>query len=89
MPRTLAGLLAAFGAAMSGLAGIANGALSWMALSLAVMAAGALACLSAPTQKKSASMCKRVYAGQSVLAVLASWPCLKKNGPAIENACSP
>jgi hypothetical protein len=51
MLRAMTGLLAAFGAAMSGLAGIAHGVVAWTALSLAVMTAGSLAFLMFQSKK--------------------------------------
>jgi hypothetical protein len=47
----MAGLLAAIGAAMSGLAGMPHGVPAWIALNLAAVAAGTLAYMTAPLQK--------------------------------------
>ena len=53
MPRSMVGLLAAVGAAMFALAGLAHGDLFWLAIADATAASGLAAYAAAPLQKKS------------------------------------
>lgn len=52
MPKSMVGLLAAVGTAMSGLVGLAHGYLVWTALLDAAAAAGLAAYLALPSEKK-------------------------------------
>jgi hypothetical protein len=53
MPRALAGLLAAVGAAVARMIELAHGDLAWLAVSGAATAAGVLAYVTAPIKKNS------------------------------------
>jgi hypothetical protein len=57
MPRSMVGLLAAVGAAMSALVGLTHGDLSWAALADAAAATGLAAYLALPSAKKMPPMC--------------------------------
>jgi hypothetical protein len=48
MPRSMVGLLAAVGTAMSALAGLAHGYIAWVAIADATTAAGLVAYITAP-----------------------------------------
>jgi hypothetical protein len=52
MPRTMVGLLAAVGAAMSALVGLAHGDLVWVAIADAAAATGLAAYLALPVPNK-------------------------------------
>jgi hypothetical protein len=52
MPRTMVGLLAAVGTAMSALVGLAHGDLVWLILFDAAAATGLAACFALPGNKK-------------------------------------
>jgi hypothetical protein len=53
MPRTMVGLLAAVGTAMSALVGLAHGDLVWLIIADAAAATGLAACLALPANKKN------------------------------------
>jgi hypothetical protein len=53
MPRSMVGLLAAVGAAMSGLTGLLHGDLAWETLASAAAATGLAAYLALPSSKKT------------------------------------
>jgi hypothetical protein len=53
MPRSMVGLLAAVGTAMSSLAAFAHGKLVWLAIADAAVATGLAACLALPVIKTS------------------------------------
>ena len=52
MPRSMVGLLAAVGAAMSAIVGLAHGDLVWVVLADAAAATGLAAYLALPAEKK-------------------------------------
>jgi len=56
MPRSMVGLLAAVGAAMSALVGLVHGDLTWVALADAAAATGLAAYLALPSNKKKSSL---------------------------------
>ena len=55
MPRSMVGLLAAVGTAMSALAGLVHSGLLWMMIAFAATAMGLAACFALPGRKKAAS----------------------------------
>jgi hypothetical protein len=52
MPRTMVGLLAAVGTAMSALVAFAHGNLIWVTIAMAAVVAGLVAYVAAPSSKK-------------------------------------
>lgn len=56
MPRSMVGLLAAVGTAMSSLAAFAHGNLVWLAIADAAVATGLAACLALPVIKKTSDI---------------------------------
>jgi hypothetical protein len=63
MPRSMVGLLAAVGTAMSALVGMAHGDLVWVTIAEAVAATGLVAYVTAPPKKSKAVIRIWAWAG--------------------------
>ena len=76
MPRSMVGLLAAVGTAMSALVGLAHGDLVWAVIADAAAAAGLAAYLALPT-KKILSGCRPLPAGANLVGLSSGLPVLR------------